>query len=35
MDFNTPMEKAYQEYFQSLIEGKGALSFAEFVEVLS
>ncbi|CNT54649.1 Uncharacterised protein [Salmonella enterica subsp. enterica serovar Bovismorbificans] len=35
MDFNSLMEKAYEDYFNSLAEGKGALSFAKFVEVLS
>lgn len=29
------MEKAYEEYFESLAEGEEALSFAEFVEALS
>ncbi|EDJ9059167.1 hypothetical protein GFI13_13030, partial [Salmonella enterica subsp. enterica] len=28
MDFNSLMEKAYEDYFNSLAEGKGALSFA-------
>lgn len=29
------MDKAYEEYFNSLAEGEEALSFAEFVETLS
>jgi hypothetical protein len=29
------MEKAYEEYFESLAEGEVALSFAEFVEAIS
>lgn len=29
------MEKAYEEYFNSLAEGEEALSFAEFKEALS
>jgi hypothetical protein len=29
------MEKAYEEYFESLTDGEEALSFAEFVEALS
>ncbi|EUL55902.1 hypothetical protein P831_04308 [Klebsiella aerogenes UCI 28] len=29
------MDKAYEEYFNSLAEGEEALSFAEFVEALS
>lgn len=29
------MDKAYEEYFESLAEGEEALSFAEFVEALS
>ncbi|EAP1002275.1 hypothetical protein D6F54_15725 [Salmonella enterica] len=29
------MEKAYEEYFESLADGEEALSFAEFVEALS
>ncbi|MGM5671570.1 hypothetical protein [Enterobacter cloacae] len=28
------MDKAYEEYFESLAEGDEALSFAEFVEAL-
>ncbi|AXY31491.1 hypothetical protein ACUXKK_001153 [Klebsiella aerogenes] len=29
------MDKAYEEYFNSLAEDEEALSFAEFVEALS
>lgn len=29
------MDKAYEEYFNSLAESEEALSFAEFVEALS
>ncbi len=29
------MEKAYEEYFEGLADGEGALSFAEFKEALS
>ncbi|EAP3523534.1 hypothetical protein EAT47_22150 [Salmonella enterica] len=29
------MEKAYEEYFEGLADSEEALSFAEFVEVLS
>ncbi|HBR2765381.1 TPA: hypothetical protein ACJI3O_003381 [Raoultella ornithinolytica] len=29
------MDKAYEEYFDSLAEGEEALSYAEFVEALS
>lgn len=29
------MDKAYEEYFNSVAEGEEALSFAEFVEALS
>jgi len=29
------MDKAYEEYFNSLAEGEEALSFAEFVEAIS
>ncbi|HFZ2328057.1 hypothetical protein M4W13_07280 [Citrobacter cronae] len=29
------MEKAYEEYFESLAKGEEALSFAEFKEALS
>ena len=29
------MDKAYEEYFESLAEGEEALSFAEFVEAVS
>jgi hypothetical protein len=29
------MEKAYEEYFESLAEGEVALSFSEFVEAIS
>lgn len=29
------MDKAYEEYFNSLAEGEEVLSFAEFVEALS
>lgn len=29
------MDKAYEEYFESLAEGEEALSFAEFVEAIS
>ena len=29
------MDRAYEEYFESLDEGEEALSFAEFVEALS
>ncbi len=30
MDFDTIMEKAYEEYFEGLAEGEEALSFSEF-----
>lgn len=29
------MDKAYEEYFESLAEGEETLSFAEFVEAIS
>ncbi len=29
------MDKAYEEYFESLSEGEEALSFAEFVAAIS
>lgn len=29
------MDKAYEEYFDSLAEGEEALSYTEFVEALS
>ena len=29
MDFDTIMEKAYEEYFEGLAEGEEALSFSE------
>ncbi|EBW7767054.1 hypothetical protein DQJ37_15770 [Salmonella enterica subsp. enterica serovar Louisiana] len=29
------MDKAYEEYFESLAEGEEALSFTEFAEALS
>lgn len=29
------MDKAYEEYFESLAEGEEALSYDEFVEALS
>ncbi len=29
------MEKAYEEYFNSLTEGEEALSFSEFVQAVS
>jgi hypothetical protein len=29
------MEKAYEEYFNSLVEGEEALSFSEFVQAVS
>ena len=35
MDFNTIMEKAYEEYFDSLAESEEALSFSEFKQALS
>lgn len=35
MDFDTIMEKAYEEYFESLDEGEEALSFSEFLMALS
>lgn len=35
MDFNTLMEKAYEEYFDGLAEGEEALSFREFKQALS
>lgn len=35
MDFDTIMEKAYEEYFESLDEGEEALSFSEFLLALS
>ncbi|MCW7364010.1 hypothetical protein [Escherichia coli] len=34
MDFNTIMEKAYEEYFEGLAEGEEALSFSEFKQAL-
>ncbi|AXD35923.1 hypothetical protein DPU22_20225 [Salmonella enterica subsp. enterica serovar Newport] len=35
MDFNSLMEKAYEDYFNSLDEGEEALSFSEFKQTLS
>ena len=35
MDFDTIMEKAYEEYFDGLAEGEEALSFSEFKQALS
>ncbi|WP_105287960.1 hypothetical protein [Escherichia sp. MOD1-EC6300] len=35
MDFDTIMEKAYEEYFESLAEGEEAHSFNEFKQALS
>ncbi|EGW69025.1 protein YdfB [Escherichia coli] len=35
MDFDTIMEKAYEEYFEGLAEGEEALSFSEFKHALS
>ncbi|EPR6562187.1 hypothetical protein ACU73T_005090 [Escherichia coli] len=35
MDFDTIMEKAYEEYFESLADGEEALSFNEFKQALS
>lgn len=35
MDFNSLMEKAYEDYFNSLDEGEEALSFSEFKQILS
>ncbi|EFN9597287.1 hypothetical protein D3K98_09685 [Escherichia coli] len=35
MDFDTIMEKAYEEYFEGLAEGEGAHSFSEFKQALS
>ncbi|AXD04634.1 hypothetical protein DQ010_25580 [Salmonella enterica subsp. enterica serovar Oranienburg] len=35
MDFNSLMEKAYEDYFNSLAEGEEALSFSEFKQALS
>ncbi len=35
MDFDTIMEKAYEEYFEDLAEGEEALSFSEFKQALS
>jgi hypothetical protein len=35
MDFDTIMEKAYEEYFEGLAEGEEALSFSEFKQALS
>ncbi|MBW6098021.1 hypothetical protein HT118_06820 [Escherichia coli] len=34
MDFDTIMEKAYEEYFEGLAEGEEALSFSEFKQAL-
>ena len=34
MDFDTIMEKAYEEYFEGLAEGEEAHSFNEFKQVL-
>ncbi len=34
MDFDTIMEKAYEEYFEGLAEGED-LSFSEFKQALS
>ncbi|EOG5422589.1 hypothetical protein ACLE0V_000045 [Cronobacter sakazakii] len=35
MDNSTIMEKAYEDYFESLAEGEEALSFNEFKQALS
>ncbi|MGT5392539.1 hypothetical protein ACRWFL_25615 [Escherichia coli] len=35
MDFDTIMEKAYEEYFEGLAEGEEALSFSEFKQALA
>lgn len=35
MDFDTIMEKAYEEYFEGLAEGEEAHSFNEFKQALS
>lgn len=35
MDFDTIMEKAYEEYFEGLADGEEALSFNEFKQALS
>ncbi len=35
MDFDTIMEKAYEEYFEGLAEGEEALSFSDFKQALS
>lgn len=35
MDFNTLMEKAYEEYFDGLVEDEEAFSFSEFKQALS
>ncbi|HIE7866261.1 TPA: hypothetical protein ACXPLY_004954 [Salmonella enterica] len=35
MDFETIMEKAYEDYFNILAEGEEALSFSEFKQILS
>ncbi|EHV62984.1 TPA: hypothetical protein ACNCLL_004571 [Escherichia coli] len=35
MDFDTIMEKAYEEYFDGIAEGEEALSFSEFKQALS
>ncbi|GJH50623.1 hypothetical protein ECZC02_14360 [Escherichia coli] len=35
MDFDAIMEKAYEEYFEGLVEGEEALSFSEFKQALS
>lgn len=34
MDFDSIMEKAYEEYFEGLAEGEEALSFSEFKQAL-
>ncbi|EFD5004422.1 hypothetical protein F2I40_20190 [Escherichia coli] len=34
MDFDTIMEKAYEEYFEGLAEGEEALNFSEFKQAL-
>ncbi len=34
MDFDTIMEKAYEEYFEGLAEGEEALSFSGFKQAL-
>ncbi|WP_255351259.1 hypothetical protein [Citrobacter sp. S-77] len=35
MDTNDYMNRAYEEYFESLDEGEEALSFSEFKQALS